>query len=38
MQEDQLILGFWFVDAWTEVPRPDGSAPWFVDMWEKEEE
>lgn len=32
---DDLILGFWFVDAWDGVP--EGSVPWFSDMWQKEE-
>lgn len=38
--DTDLILGFWFADAWRQAPRPDGEVPWFSDLWqvEKEEE
>jgi hypothetical protein len=32
MDQHDLILGFWFVDAWDRVP--EGTVPWFSDMWE----
>jgi len=32
MEQYDLILGFWFVDAW-DLPRADGTGPWFSDMW-----
>ena len=35
--DNDLILGFWFSDAWRKVPRPDGEVPWFSDMWRVEE-
>lgn len=31
MEQKDLILGFWFVDAWKGVP--EGEVPWFSDMW-----
>ena len=32
MEQRDLILGFWFVDAW-DLERPEGTGPWFYDMW-----
>lgn len=36
MEPTQLILGFWFVDAWER--QPERAAPWFVDMWPEGED
>lgn len=32
MEQAELILGFWFVDAW-DLERPEGTGPWCWDMW-----
>lgn len=37
MPTEDLILGFWFVDAWL-LDRPENTGPWFYDMWPKVEE
>jgi hypothetical protein len=37
MEQDDLILGFWFVDAWN-LDRPEHTGPWFFDMWATVEE
>lgn len=35
MEQHDLILGFWFVDAWN-LERPEGTGPWFSDLWQVE--